>query len=476
MKNLTGPLKRHKFDDIKHTIRQLESFLEIIILSLVYYAVWRNTYVGSVFIPYRTNGQYLLMSVYGLLAFILFRYCDSFQFGHLKLLDVMVSQMISVILVNIITYFQLCLMANAMITPLPLLLLTLIDAVIALACSASFSAIYHRLYVPKNMLMIFGNRDSITLKFKMDERSDKYRIKKMLSADIGLEAICKEIPSYDAVVLNDIPAQIRNDILKFCYQNGIRTYLTPKLTDIMVQGASDMNLFDTPLLLVRGRGFTLMQALIKRGLDLVVCTVMLILLSPVMALVALVIKLEDGGTIFFRQERVTKDEKRFEILKFRSMVEGAEKKGEVIPARGGDPRITKVGRFIRASRLDELPQLINILRGEMSFVGPRPERVEHVVKFSKQIPEFPFRHKVKAGLTGFAQIYGKYNTTPYDKLRLDLMYIENYSLLLDFKLVLMTFQILFRPESTEGFEKVEELEKQRDQVIQELDEFENHAE
>ncbi len=469
MKDFTSFQQQRKLDDVKHTIRQLEALIEVIAFSLVYYFIYRTFYVGSVFLPYLTYGKYVLMLVYGIISLILFGYCGSFQFGHLKPFDVMVSQSISIVLVNIITYFQLCLMANDMIQVYPLLILCILEGIVALICTLLFSALYHRLYIPKNMLMIFGNKDSVTLKLKMDTRADKYHIKKMLSVEAGYENICREISQYDAVVLNDIPAQIRNDILKFCYQNGVRTYLTPKLTDIMVQGSSDMNLFDTPLLLVRGRGLRPVQAFVKRTLDVLLCSVAMIPAAPVMLITALAIKIEDGGSVFFRQKRVTKDGREFDILKFRSMIENAEKHGEVIPARGGDPRITRVGRILRASRLDELPQLLNIIKGDMSIVGPRPERVEHVKRYTAEIPEFAFRTKVKSGLTGYAQIYGKYNTSPYDKLRLDLMYIENYSLLLDIKLVLMTLQILFRRESTEGFEKVDELRKQKDKIITELD-------
>lgn len=191
----------------------------------------------------------------------------------------------------------------------------------------------------------------------------------------------------------------------------------------------------------------------KRAMDICLCSIAMIVAAPIMLIVAIAIKLEDGGPVFFKQERVTRDEKRFDILKFRSMIVDAEKAGQVIPATDHDPRITKVGRVIRATRIDELPQIINILKGEMSIVGPRPERVEHVEKYQAEIPEFVYRTKVKGGLTGYAQIYGKYNTSPYDKLRLDLTYIEEYSILLDIKLILMTLQIMVRKESTEGFKK-----------------------
>ena len=459
--------KRLRFDDIKHTLRHFESFLEVVFLSLAYYFIWRTQYDNSGFYDYDKKGKYVLMLVYGLLALILFRYCDSFKFGHWKLLDVIVSQIISVILVNFITYFQLSLMANHMITPVPLFFLTGIDILIAIACSTVFSLIYHRLYVPKNMLMVFGKDEAIMLKFKMDTRSDKYQIKKMISVEEG--KICAIIPQYDAIVINDVPAESRNDILKFCYQIGKRAYIAPKLSDIVLRGASDSNFFDTPLLLIKGGGLSPMQKIIKRFLDILVSAVFLLLTLPITLLVAVAIKLEDGGPVFYKQTRITKDHKRFNILKFRSMIVDAEKPGIAIPATGKDPRITKIGRITRATRIDELPQLINILKGDMSLVGPRPERVEHVDAYTKQIKEFSFRERVKGGLTGYAQIYGKYNTTPYDKLRLDLMYIENYSLILDLKLILMTLQIMLRRESTEGFEKQKELQEKKDEIVNELE-------
>ena len=189
-----------------------------------------------------------------------------------------------------------------------------------------------------------------------------------------------------------------------------------------------------------------------------------------MLIIAIAIKVEDGGPVFYKQKRVTKGARVFDILKFRSMIVDAEKGGYDLSMRanGRDPRITKVGNVIRAIRVDELPQLLNILKGDMTIVGPRPERVENVEAYSHEMPEWHFREEVKAGLTGYAQIYGKYNTSAYDKLRLDLMYIENYSLLLDIRLIFQTVRILLSKESTEGFEKQEERAAHRDELIQEM--------
>ena len=344
--------KQKRFDDIKHTLRQAESIIEVVALSLIYYFVWKTMYDESGFYAYLGKGKYLLMTVYAIISFIIFNNCDSFKFGHMRLTDVLISQWISVILVNVITYFQLCLMANYMIKPYPMFILTLLEAMAVLIFSLLYSFIYHRLYVPKSMAMVYGMEDAITLKFKMDTRADKYQIKKLISIDEGYEKICDTIVKYDAVVINDVSAVIRNDILKFCYKNGIRVYVTPKLTDIILRGAGDINLFDTPLLLVKGNGLTLAQRAVKRFFDVLLSLIAMIIASPIMLIVSLAIKLEDGGPVFYRQTRVTKNGKEFDILKFRSMVVDAEKNGEVIPAKGRDPRITKTGRIIRATRID----------------------------------------------------------------------------------------------------------------------------
>lgn len=458
-------MKVNKLDGVKGTIRSLEGFVEVLLLSVAYYYVWRNGYDRGVFPAYYGNGKYVLAGVYGLLVMVLFHNFDGFKFGYLRMTEVLVSQLIALFIVNFITYLQLSLIANHMISPLPMLSLVLVDALIALVCIFLYSQLYHRIYPPKNMVMIFGRDDAVDLKFKMDTRSDKYRITKLISVDEGFASICEQIIHYDAVIINDVSAEIRNDLLKFCYHNQIRAYVAPKMSDIIVKGATDICLFDTPLLLVRSRGLTLTQRFFKRLLDIVLCLIAMIIAAPVMLVIAIAIKIEDRGPVFYKQDRVTMGGKVFPILKFRSMIVNAEKDGKSQPAVDNDPRITKVGKIIRATRIDELPQILNILKGDMSIVGPRPERVEHMEAYSHEIPEFDFRLKVKGGLTGYAQVYGKYNTTPYDKLRLDLMYIENYSLLLDIKLILMTIRVMLKKESTEGFNERQEIERKKAEVL-----------
>ena len=324
------------------------------------------------------------------------------------------------------------------------------QAVLLSMFSIPMVRIYRGKYAPLKMIEIYGEYVN-GLCAKVNSRADKYHIVKMVSCEEPESKIKAEIMKYDAVLINDLPSHMQNKILKLCFDMDKRVYFTPKISDIIVKSSDELNLFDTPLYLCRNVGISWMQAAVKRFFDILLSGLALLLLSPVLLITALAIKLNDGGPVFYKQERCTIGGSHFMILKFRSMIVDAEKDGKSHPAGENDDRITKVGHVIRACRIDELPQLINILKGEMSIVGPRPERVEHVEKYTADIPEFRFRMKVKGGLTGYAQVYGKYNTTALDKLKLDLYYIMNYSLLLDVQIIFETVKILFQKESTEGF-------------------------
>ena len=435
----------------KNTIRKIESIIELLALTVIYYYVWRNfIFDKQYFWPMVGRGKFVLMGVYLVLVLVITHMCEGFKYGILKIADVLFSQWIAVTIANIVTYLQLSLMANVMINAVPMIWLTLIDFVVQGIFVYTFFAIYNHYAEASRLLMVYGNKESVGLKLKMDTREDSYNIKKLISVDEGFDTIFKELENYDGIVISDVSAEQRNDLLKYCYMHDIQTYITPKISDVIIGGGEDIHQFDTPLVMINTTGLTPEQEIVKRFFDVVLCVIAAVVLSPLMLIIAIAIKLEDHGPVFYKQARVTKDGKVFDILKFRSMVEDAEQR----PATDDDDRITKVGHVIRATRVDELPQLFNIIKGDMSIVGPRPERIEHVESYTAAIPEFEFRSKVKGGLTGFAQIYGKYNTSAYDKIKLDLMYIENYTFLLDVKLVLMTIRILFKKESTEGFDKV----------------------
>ena len=460
-------LSRGAYEDTKGLLRVAETLLEVIILAVVYYLVWRSKYDMFAF---AYKGKYVLMALYAIVAYLVFQYTDCTMFGQLNRVDLIIGQIISLLLVNGFTYLQLCLIENALIAWKPMVMLFGIQSVIAVVLIFMFTTLYHKLYAPHNMLLIYGTRNGVGLKFKMDARKDKYNITGLICAEEGYDAIVNKIPKYDAVILNDVAAPLRNDILKFCYRFRVRTYLTPKLTDIMIRGAKNISLFDTPLLLVKGTGLTPAQRVGKRAMDIAGALFVLLVIWPILVIAAAAIKLEDGGPVFFKQKRMTRGGREFEILKFRSMIVDAEKYTGAVLASEDDPRITKVGKFLRAHRIDELPQLLNILKGDMSIVGPRPERKVIADEYCKDIPEFAYRTKVRGGVTGYAQIYGKYNTSAYDKLRLDLMYIENYSLLLDIKLIILTLRIIFSKDSTEGIDKQQEIQQKIEELFRQMEE------
>lgn len=455
--------------DTKKIALFIEGGAEALVFAVVYYIAWRYLYDEDLFPHYFGKGKYVLMGLYWLLTVTIYSTTDGFAFAEVRRLEVALAQWIGLCVVNVITYLQLCLIANVMISIVPIIVLTVAEAVIVVPFVYLYTWINLRVYAPHDVLMIVGNYKAVTLKLKMDTRKDKYFIKKVVSITAGKEGLIEEIIKFDTVVINDVSARDRNDILKFCYENGKRVYLVPKLSDILVRSAKPVTFFDTPLVMIDRGGMSLMDRVIKRTVDVILSAIAIVVASPIMLVVAIAIKLEDGGPVLYRQERVTRGGKKFKILKFRSMIVDAEKEGKSVPATEKDPRITKVGNIIRPKRIDELPQLFNIFKGDMSIVGPRPERTEHVEKYSAEIPEFSYRLKVKGGLTGYAQVYGKYNTVAYDKLRFDLMYIENYSILLDFKLMLMTLRILLKKESTEGFAKTLETEKQKQQLIESIE-------
>lgn len=259
------------------------------------------------------------------------------------------------------------------------------------------------------------------------------------------------IDKSDAVFFYNLSTVERAPLLAYCYQKNKEIFNTLELADVVAMGSVQTLFGDMPMMHYNVKGLTFEQRIIKRAMDIAISAIGLILTAPVMLVTAIAIKLEDGGPVFYQQPRVTYAGRVFNVLKFRSMrVQDGQIHRSVTK---GDSRITRVGHVIRKFRIDELPQLINILKSDMSLVGPRPEMVENVQKYTKDLPEFTYRNRAKAGLTGMAQIYGKYNTSPADKLALDLSYIENYSILLDIKLILRTLMVLLTPDdSTEAFE------------------------
>ncbi len=445
-----------KREQYKRLVKFISSAMIILIQTAIYAYVYYTYYAygpEAPISPFWNRGNYVVIGLYALMMCLFYRLYGGFKIGYLKLLESLYSQILSMICVNAVSYLQLCLIGNLNFSEhlMPMLNMTLAEIVVVIVWGIISQKIFVTIYPPRKMVLIYGKYNPGYLIRKMSSRKDKYSISKIMSIDEGFDKIKDQILRYRCAVLMDIPSEIRNKLLKFCFENDIRCYTVPKISDIMIKSSEDIHLFDTALLLFRNKGLTIEQQVMKRAFDILASLIAILITSPIMLVIAIGIKAYDGGPVIFTQERLTKDGKIFRVKKFRSMIVENEHT-EYRMTRKHDERITPIGKVIRAIHFDELPQLFNILRGEMSFVGPRPECPDVARKYAEIIPEFPYRLKVKAGLTGFAQVYGKYNTTPYDKLKLDMTYIENYSFLLDLKLMMMTLKILFLKENTEGIE------------------------
>lgn len=419
-------------------------------------------------LKFNQNGHLAMFAIYFVLLFFFDSTYGGLKIGYLKPMDVFMSQLFSLLFVNVITYLQISLMNGWWLEPKYFLAATLVQLLTALVFNLICNWFYRRVFPPREMLLVYGERSIEDILQKFASRKDKYHIAKCINIQEGMKAVEKEtVKGYGAVVLWDIATEDRNRLLKFCYGRSIRVYMMPKIPDVLVKGSDQLHLFDTPILLIREYALTVEQRLAKRLIDVICALILVVITSPVMLITAICIKCYDGGPVLYRQVRCTIGGREFKIMKFRSMRVDAEKDGVARLAARNDSRITPVGKFIRAVRIDELPQLFNILAGDMSFIGPRPERPEIIRQYVEDMPEFVYRMKVKAGLAGYAQVYGKYNTTPYDKLKLDLSYIENYSVWLDIKLMLLTLKILVKAESTEGVDSTQVTAMKQEENVEE---------
>lgn len=437
--------------------RLIKAMLIVVLLFMevsIYYIVWMDHYNTLMEVPYDVKGNYMIAAVYGIVILLFSHIYGAVRIGYLRKGNLAYSQILTIICSNLMIYLQITLLVKHFYTAVPLLLMTMVEIAIIVCWSFGATYIYCKLYPPRKVCLIYGDRPVSSLMMKLHTRTDRFEVCEQIHISEGLDDIKKKMKQYEGVIICDVPSGMRNKLLKYCYGESVRTYTVPKISDIIVRNAESLHMFDTPLLLSRNTGFNVEQSIAKRGMDIVCSLLALLIFSPVILCTAILIKAYDQGPVLFCQKRCTKGGRIFTIYKFRSMIVNAEKDGCPIPAREKDPRITPIGRVIRATRIDELPQFVNILKGDMSLVGPRPERIEHVEKYTAAIPEFRYRMKVKGGLTGYAQVYGKYNTTAYDKLKLDLMYIENYSILLDIEILFKTLKILLMRESTEGFDDV----------------------
>ena len=443
------------------------SLAGLLLQTAVYAYFWFTAYYPDAVrlkLKFYFNGHALILLIYFILLLFFSNTYGGTKIGYLKPFDVILSQIFSLLAVNVISYFQISLMRNWLVEVWPMVWTMAIQIAVSVVWVNAGDAVYKKVFPPRQMLLVHGERPIEDILGKFAGRPDKYRIVGCVNIAEGEDKVRERIDSgrFTAVVLWDIPTAQRNRLLKYCFGISMRAYVMPKIPDVLLKGAEQLHLFDTPLYLSREYALTFEQRFWKRAIDIVCSLLLLVIASPIMLVTAIAIKAYDGGPVFYRQIRCTIGQREFGIVKFRSMRVDAERDGVARLAAKNDARITPIGKFIRAVRIDELPQLLNILKGEMSFIGPRPERPQIIEQYVREMPEFIFRTKVKAGLAGYAQIYGKYNTTPYDKLKLDLTYIQNYSVWLDLKLMLLTLKILIQPESTEGVEQNQVTAMKRD--------------
>ena len=413
--------------------------------------VWDIFYADMINNPFFRKGNWVLIILYMILYHLFTSLYGGYRIGSERITDIVYSNWLTIVIVNFVAYIEISLIDRQLQAVMPLMLLSAFQLLVTVPWATYVNRLYFRLFEPKKLICLCNGNEPSRIINKFASKSNKFNIIKTIKVKEEDSIFFDQLKGSDGVVIYDLSDEKLSKVLKYCVENGIRYYLVPTLADIILRTSDIIYLFDTPLLLSKNEGLYMGQKIIKRTFDIFFSIIFLVLLTPIFILISLSIKLNDNGPVIYSHERCTENGKRFKIFKFRTMIVNAEKDGRAVLAKEEDPRITPIGKILRRLRLDELPQLINILKGEMSFVGPRPERPEIIEEYKKRLPEFDLRLSVKCGLTGYAQVLGRYNTTPEEKLKLDLIYIQTYSFLLDIKIILMTLRALLSKESTQGF-------------------------
>lgn len=430
-------------DRYKHLLNLCANFVMLAMEAAMFALVWYQLYVPD--FPkedqFWRRGNWAVIGIYAMILFFFIRTFGGYRIGYLRISDICLSQILGILFANIIEYIQICMIANDYVNVGPIFLLTVAEIALILPGVFVVRYFYVRLYPPRKMIVIYGEHSPDELIKKINSRRDKYDVCATASAYMGYEALYTKILEYEAVVLCDLPTEIRNKILKFCYDQNKRTYITPKVSDIIITGTERLHLFDTPLMLSRNQGLTIEQRFVKRTMDIVFSLVAIVLTSPILLLIAIAIKCYDRGPVFYTQERLTRDREPFQIIKFRSMKVDSEASGAQL-AKKDDDRITPVGKFIRRTHLDELPQIFNILKGDMSIVGPRPalwNQDDLIAERDKY-----GANDVMPGLTGWAQINGRDELEIPVKAAFDGEYVKKFGFAMDVRCFFGTFLSVLR--------------------------------
>ena len=439
-------------DKLKQNVKmRAVKCLAVVLETLPIVAVWYLWYADRIISPFYNKGNWVVIAVFVSVYFLCARVYEAFRIELSRISDLIYSQILAALIADGIFYMVTWLLSKYLPAVWPLLLALAAQGLLAYVWCRGAHKWYFHTFAPERTAVIYDSRRGLEELIGQYGLQDRFCVVKTMPLQEALADCGKAVENVEAVFLCGISSHERNTILKKCVAENIAVYVLPRIGDVIMSGAKPMHLFHLPVLQVERYDPQPEFLLVKRLFDIVCSGAALLVLSPVMIVLALVIHFYDGGPALYAQCRLTKDGKKFMLHKFRSMRVDAEKDGVARLSTGeNDSRITPVGRVIRACRLDELPQLLDILRGDMSIVGPRPERPEIAAQYEEELPEFSLRLQAKAGLTGYAQVYGKYNTTPYDKLQMDLMYIAKPSLFEDLRIIFATVKILFVKESTEG--------------------------
>lgn len=429
---------------------RLLKLLNAVLLTIPFAGCWLLYYAERTAAPFYHMGNWLVIGLFFLLYAIFGRVYGGFWISLNRISESVYSQALALCMANGIMYTVICLLTKHLPNILPLVAVFVAQLVLSTIWSLVAHIVYYLMFPATKTIIVYDERQGMEKLIREYGFEKKFTVIKTLNVESCI-ANLDLLKNAQTVFVSGVHSHERNVILKYCVEHNIMMYLVPRIGDVLMSGAQQMHMFHLPMLRVGRYNPSPWHTIAKRTFDVVSAGALFLVISPLMLVTAIAIKLTDGGPVFYKQRRLTIDGREFDVLKFRSMRVDAEKDGVARLSTGDkDDRITPVGRFIRKVRIDELPQLLNIIGGSMSVVGPRPERPEIASQYEKQMPEFKLRLQAKAGLTGYAQVYGKYNTTPYDKLQMDLMYISNPSFWEDLRIIFATIKILFVPESTEG--------------------------
>lgn len=427
--------------------------MNVIIMTVPFMLCWFLYYGSRIKVTYYRTGNFLIIILFMVLYMVFGRLYDAFVINLSKISEIIYSQFLAVSFTDLIMYIVICLLSSKLANLWPGIACLVGQVLVSSCWTFCVHKWYFKTFEPVPTIIVYENKKSLKELNSSIVLLKRFNIINTIKADDCLDDL-SFLNDIGAIFLCGNKSSKRNIILKECIKRDIDIFICPGISDIILSGAYPIHAFPFPVLKTSRYMPQPEYVFFKRLFDIILSAFLLILTLPISLIVAIAIKAYDGGPCFYKQTRLTKDGKEFGILKFRSMIVDAEKDGVARLSSGdNDSRITPIGKIIRACRMDELPQLLNILKGDMTFVGPRAERPELTEKYSEKIPEFKLRLQAKAGLTGYAQVYGKYNTEPYEKLQMDLMYIAHPSLVEDFKIILATVKILFMSESTEGIKE-----------------------